>query len=161
MRGERDQGIGFKGLKELSKALSLTSNITTLNLGGNSLGDEAIEQLASALETSQITDLNLWENNITDTSAKYIAKALEKCKIISLELTDNQIGDAGAQEIFKKLCDRCCKAAGEVNNDEGVERSFPLTKLSGVYLDNISTSDSMPNSDILKILKSIALLGKI
>ena len=160
LRGIRSRGIGFNGLEVLSRALTdpLGKYLTKLDLGGNSLGDAAMKNLADALGgegAAKLTDLNLWSNDITDLGASYIAKALENCLLEKLELDHNRIGVPGAQLILKGLCNRFN------GTTMGGSRKFPLETLTGIYLDNIADTASKKNDEILPILRSIVLTGKI
>ncbi|XP_067029168.1 protein NLRC3-like isoform X2 [Acropora muricata] len=78
---------------------------STLQLSGNSIGNEGAGALAKGLkENSTLTSLNLRYNQIGYVGADALAKALEEnSTLTSLDLSQNQIGDVGADALAKGL----------------------------------------------------------
>ena len=134
------------------------ATITELNLGGNKLTLNAVEQIANLLKDSSVKDLNLWNCSIDDEGAKKLGDMLKSNKLLKvLELSgNNKISIVGKRHIFERLCDRFSHPSAESRHS-----SFPLETLGGCTLDDICSIDdngirkTAENSSILKILKSI------
>ena len=75
------------------------SNISTLDLRGNEIGDQGAKTLASALPASQLTTLRLGWNGIGVEGAKALASALPGSQLTTLILGENEIGDQGAKAL--------------------------------------------------------------
>ena len=69
--------IGAQGAEHLAKALEANSAVTTLHLGGNSIGNAGLKALAEVLKTDSIvTTLGLGYNEIGDEGARALGVAL-------------------------------------------------------------------------------------
>lgn len=75
------------------------SQLTTLYLGNNGIGDEGAKALASALPASELTKLGFWGNAIDDEGAEALASALPSSQITKLYLWKNGIGDEGVKAL--------------------------------------------------------------
>ena len=74
--------------------LSLPSTqLTSLDLGSNQIGDAGATAIAAILPSTQLTSLDLWYNQIGDVGATAIAAILPSTKLTSISLWNNQIGD--------------------------------------------------------------------
>jgi hypothetical protein len=94
--------IGDAGVIELAKALPGTQ-VHTLNLWYNQIGASGVKELAKALPGTQVHTLNLWYNEIGAAGARELAKALPSTQVHTLNLESNEIGDQGARELAKAL----------------------------------------------------------
>jgi hypothetical protein len=97
--------IGVEGAKAIAEALKVTAVMTTLYLGGNKIGDEGAKAIAEALKVNAVlTTLGLYDNKIGAEGAKAIAEALKfNALLTTLSLTDNKIGPEGAIAIAEAL----------------------------------------------------------
>jgi hypothetical protein len=88
----------FKTLCPISRILTTSSVLTTINLAACGIGDSSAADLAKSLRVNSVlTTLHLGENNICDIGARALAKALESnTAIVRLHLNSNTIGDQGA-----------------------------------------------------------------
>jgi len=71
-------------------SLAALTQLTSLDLGGNKIGAAGAAALA---DLTQLTSLNLWDNQIGDAGAAALAALTQ---LTSLNLGRNKIGDAGA-----------------------------------------------------------------
>jgi hypothetical protein len=94
--------IGDAGAIELAKALSAT-RVHTLNLRGNQIGATGAIELVKALSDTQVHTLNLSYNQIGAAGALELAKALPRAQVHTVVLAYNQIGATGARELAKAL----------------------------------------------------------
>jgi hypothetical protein len=94
--------IGDAGAGELAKALPATQ-VHTLNLEFTKIGAAGASELAKALVDTQVHTLNLGHNGIGDQGAIELAKALPGTQVHTLNLSSNKIKDAGARELAKAL----------------------------------------------------------
>lgn len=85
------QNINVYELKELVEALANNTNLTSLNVDFNDIGDEGAEILAASIK---LQTLKVCGNQITDKGAKALAK---NSYIRSLSLAYNSIEDEGAE----------------------------------------------------------------
>ena len=89
----------------LSKALSVNSSLTHLDLSRNSIGAFGAASLSQALEVnSSLTNLDLRENSIGNAGAATLSQALAvNSSLTNLVLSDNSIGDSGAATLSQAL----------------------------------------------------------
>lgn len=85
--------LGWDNIEDKeAKALLLTfSNLTSLNLSRNNLGDKEVNALAAI---SNLTSLNLSRNKVGDEGVKVLGAMPN---LTSLNLSQNNIGDEGAK----------------------------------------------------------------
>jgi Ran GTPase-activating protein (RanGAP) involved in mRNA processing and transport len=63
----------------LSKIISNCKQLEKINLNGNHLGDEALHNIADAVnKTSNLKHIDISSNEITENGAKYFTKILQK-----------------------------------------------------------------------------------
>ena len=98
----RYNSIDDEGVEQLSTALQ-NSQLSSLHLGRNNITDEGVKQLSSALESSQLSSLNLEFNGITDKGVKQLSNVLENSQLSSLDLGQNNITDEGVKQLSKAL----------------------------------------------------------
>jgi hypothetical protein len=93
--------LGDKGLhKEEAQALAQTlTNLTSLDLWGNKIGEGGAQAIAKTL--TNLTSLDLWNNKIGEGGARALAQTLTN--LTSLYLAGNEIGEEGACAIAKTL----------------------------------------------------------
>ena len=109
-------------------------NLKVLNLDSNSITDEGVKSLTTALINSncKLNSLGLADNEITDKGVEHLTTALinSNCKLNSLGLEQNAITDKGVKHLTKALINNNCKlnslglGMNEIT-DKGVEH---LTK---------------------------------
>ena len=89
----------------LSKALSVNSSLTNLDLSYNSIGDSGAASLSQALAVnSSLTNLSLNLNSIGDFGAASLSQALAvNSSLTNLDLSANSIGDSGAASLSQAL----------------------------------------------------------
>eukprot|EP00128_Syssomonas_multiformis_P018291 Colp12_sorted_trinity150504_noHs@15561 len=88
-----------------AQLLGDASNLRTLSLRGNSIGNEGAGAIAEALKANRnLAMLNLWYNRIGDAGAVELAEALKsnRCLVV-LSLGKNKIGDAGCTALAEVL----------------------------------------------------------
>ena len=109
-------------------------NLKVLNLSSNSITNEGVKYLTTALINSncKLNSLDLEYNGITDKGVEHLTTALinNNCKLNSLGLKYNEITDKGVEHLTKALINNNCKLNSlglEYNQitDKGVEH---LTK---------------------------------
>merc|ERR1712196_648903 len=83
--------------------------LTSLNVGGNSIGDAGALAVSKALESGncKLTSLNVGWNRIGDAGALAVSKALESdnCKLTSLNVGCSNLIYADLQARLKNLCE--------------------------------------------------------
>jgi hypothetical protein len=79
------------------------TQVHTLILSFNEIGDAGAIELAKALPVTHVHTLDLNYNQIGAAGARELAKALPATHVHTLDLSWNQIGDAGAIELAKAL----------------------------------------------------------
>ena len=89
----------------LSKALSVNSSLSHLDLVGDSIGNSGAASLSQALAVnSSLTNLDLSWNNIGDSGAASLSQALAvNSSLTNLDLSWNSIGDSGAASLSQAL----------------------------------------------------------
>ena len=137
-----ETGIWKYHVESLSKALSVNSSLTHLDLTGNSIGDSGAASLSQALAVnSSLTNLNLGWNYISDSGAASLSQALAvNSSLTNLNLSWNSIGDSGAASLSQAL---------EVNS------SLTKLDLSG---NSISDSGAASLSQALEVNSSLTNL---
>ena len=109
-------------------------NLKVLNLSSNSITDEGVKYLTTALINSncKLNSLGLDANGVTDKGVEHLTKALinNNCELNSLSLEYNSITDKGVEHLTKALIDTNCKLnslglEGNDTTDKGVKH---LTK---------------------------------
>ena len=127
----------------LSKALKANFSLTSLNLKGNSVGEDGASSLSKALKAnSSLTDLNLSHNRIGDAGASFLSQALKaNSSLTDLNLSINSIGDAGASSLSKAL-----------------KANFSMTDLN-LSCNRIGNAGASSLSKALKENSSLVVLG--
>ena len=89
----------------LSKALSVNSSLTNLDLSENSIGASGAASLSQALAVnSSLTNLKLNLNGICHPGAAFLSQALAvNSSLTNLDLSENGIGDPGAASLSQAL----------------------------------------------------------
>ncbi|CAF3923814.1 unnamed protein product [Adineta steineri] len=97
--------IGNQGAQHLANALEGNKTLTTIYLGGNKIGDQGVQHLGHSLEINKtLTTLYLRGNKIGAKGAQHLANALESNKTLTiLYLGGNKIGDQGAEYLGNAL----------------------------------------------------------
>ncbi|KAF9585235.1 hypothetical protein BGW38_003299, partial [Lunasporangiospora selenospora] len=137
IKGERtDIGI-------ITKALKTNSNLTTLYLYHNNIGDDGARALAEALKINlTLTSLNLNDNSINDNGAKALAVALKiNSTLTTLSLECNNIEGDGAEALA-----------------EAIKISSTLTTLD-LSTNNIGVDGAKALAEALKINPILATLN--
>jgi Ran GTPase-activating protein (RanGAP) involved in mRNA processing and transport len=89
-------GVGTTGVRALMRALlDRPVGLARLYLGGNQLGPDDAEALATLLQQGKVTSLYLAAGRLGDTGARVLAEALPQAAGITLGLGSNGIGPAG------------------------------------------------------------------
>ena len=109
-----------------NKLLSLT-NLTSLTLWGNDIGDQGAQALAAL---TNLASLDLWRNRIGDQGAQALATLTN---LASLNLRENDIGDQGAQALATLTNLSSLNLRGNDIGDQGAQALAALTNLS--YLE--------------------------
>ncbi|KAI8597905.1 hypothetical protein EDD21DRAFT_446640 [Dissophora ornata] len=99
------QGIGANDFRVLVKSLKTNNLLTTLNLRGNSIGNEGALALSEALETNTtLATLDLGDNSIGDKGALALSEALKtNIALTTLNLISNPIEKEGALALSEAL----------------------------------------------------------
>ena len=101
----RDTGIHHAGAAAICMALTVNSNVTSLDLGSNLIGDVGASSLSQVLTAnSSLTILDLGWNIIGDAGASSLSQALTaNSSLTSLDLRGNCIGIPGASSLSQAL----------------------------------------------------------
>ena len=97
--------IGDSGATSLTQALAVNSSLTNLNVSRNSIGDSGAVSLSQALAVnSSLTNLDLSLNSIGHCGAASLSQALAvNSSLTNLNVSGNCIGDSGAVSLFQAL----------------------------------------------------------
>lgn len=97
--------LGPREAQSFADALSSNTQLHTLNLQWNLIGDAGVKSLAQGLKTNtNLRALNLSHNNITSKGCLYLADALKvNCTLQKLKLYWNKIGNDGACSLLQAL----------------------------------------------------------
>ncbi|CAH3103680.1 unnamed protein product, partial [Porites lobata] len=97
--------IGDSGAASLSQALAVNSSLTNLDLTGNDIGCSGAAPLSQALAVnSSLTNLDLHGNSIGYSGAASLSQALAvNSSLTNLNLSGNRIGDSGAASLSQAL----------------------------------------------------------
>jgi small GTP-binding protein len=115
-------------VKALAERLAELTQLTTLNLGGNQIGDAGAAALAAL---TQLTTLNLWGNQIGAEGAAALAALTQ---LTTLNLGGNQIGDAGATALAALTQLTSLDLRGNEIGAEGAAALAALTQLTTLNL---------------------------
>jgi len=126
-----DNNIGSLGCVEIVKLFG-NCKLRSLNLRGNNLTDEGVEQLSNALVNGncKLNSLNLMSNNLTDEGVKQLSNALvnSNCtELSSLNLKRNNLTDECVKQLSNALVNSNCKLrslnlTGNKLTDEGAKQ---------------------------------------
>ncbi|WP_353273599.1 leucine-rich repeat domain-containing protein [Wolbachia endosymbiont (group A) of Agelastica alni] len=152
----RDNNIGDEGAKELANG-NLT-NLTSLDLSFNRIGDKGAKELANGNLTN-LTSLDLTGNNIGDEGAKELANG-NLTNLTSLGLSLNRIGNKGAKELTNGNLTNLTSLDLRVNNigSEGVKallKSDNFPNLKSLSLNLLSKVYIGSKVDILQRIESV------
>ena len=97
--------IGDSGAASLSQALGVNSSLTNLNLRGNSIGDSGAAFLSQAVAVnSSLTTLDLRWNSVGAPGAESLSQALAvNSSLTTLDLRWNSVGAPGAESLSQAL----------------------------------------------------------
>jgi len=102
--------IGPQGAQYLADLLSVNGALTSVDLGGNKLGDEGWGAIFAAIcgnKDSKIMSMDASSESIGPAGGKLIAEALRTSvtgALTSVELRGNELGDEGWGAIFAAIC---------------------------------------------------------
>jgi len=99
---------------KIAKALKTTSSLRALNLGGNNIGDEAADDIATVLfHNITFKKLYLYEANLKTAGMIKIAKSLQfHSSLDELDMGGNSFGDGAAYKIATVLSHSELQALG-------------------------------------------------
>ena len=100
-----DNSISPSGAASLSQALAVNSSLTNLDLSTNGIGASGAASLSQALAVnSSLTNLDLSTNGIGASGAASLSQALAvNSSLTNLDLRWNSIGDSGAASLSQAL----------------------------------------------------------
>lgn len=98
--------LGDENMAHLAKALTGCPSLRELSVAGNQIGSRGLYSVLRAVSDSKIEVLNLSENKIDATGAALIASflALRNQSVKDLDLSQNPLTDQGAAEVLTALC---------------------------------------------------------
>lgn len=100
----RDRNVGVERVCYLGGVLQGNTTLKELDLSANKLGPESVNALVHILNTTQITSINLADNTIGDEGVLVLAEALRgNTTLKHLDLSANNLGPAGAGAIAQML----------------------------------------------------------
>lgn len=87
----------------LASAILDNDSLTLIDLSGNNIGDEGVEDLCKVIPYNKtLTQLNMADNKLGDLSASELAGSLvDNTSLVHINLSGNFIGDEGAMNLFK------------------------------------------------------------
>ena len=143
-------------------------NLKVLNLSCNSIKDEGVKSLTTALINSncKLNSLGLDDNEITDKGVEHLTTALinSNCKLNSLGLEQNAITDKGVKHLTKALINNNCKLnslglKGNEITDKGVKHLTTALTNNNCKLKSLSLPEGAVSEES-KILINDAAKGK-
>jgi len=148
-------GIGDE-IKQLTSGQNL-SNLVSLSLTDNGIGDVGITSLASSSNFSQLQTLSLSHNKISFKGVNSLSCSPHLSKLTNLSLNDNEIGWEGAKSLstsgnvkhLKKLMLNGCKIG-----NKGLKYISDSTELSNLMELGLSKNE-IGNKGISLLSKSI------
>ena len=165
-----ETGIWKYHVESLSKALSVNSSLTHLDLTGNSIGDSGTASLSQALAVnSSLTNLNLGWNYISDSGAASLSQALAvNSSLTNLNLKFNSIGYSGSVSFSQALAVNSSLTnlylswnsigdSGAASLSQALEVNSSLTKLD-LSGNSISDSGAASLSQALEVNSSLTNL---
>ncbi|MCP5084656.1 MAG: GTPase, partial [Alphaproteobacteria bacterium] len=118
--------------------LAALTNLTTLDLRNNNLGDAGAKHLAALTD---LTALDLSGNKLGDAGAKHLAALTN---LTTLDLRNNNLGDAGAKHLAALTDLTALDLSGNKLGDAGVKHLAALTNLTTLDLRNNNLGDLTP-----------------
>jgi Ran GTPase-activating protein (RanGAP) involved in mRNA processing and transport len=94
--------IGDSGAVKLAKNLQGT-RVHTIDLKYNEIGDSGATEVVKNLQGTRVHTIDLGYNRIGDSGAVKLAKNLQGTSVHTIDLSENEIGDSGAAELAKNL----------------------------------------------------------
>ena len=98
--------ISVKGALQLAQGLCFNKSIKILELSRNQLGAKGCYLLSEALRestTSNVQSLDLSYNDIGNTGAHCLATLIAQTRIVELRIQGNSISDDGLNSLFNNL----------------------------------------------------------
>ncbi|KAI8599884.1 hypothetical protein EDD21DRAFT_432081 [Dissophora ornata] len=140
----RGNSIGNEGALALSEALKTNTTLTTLNLWMNSIGKEGALALSETLKTNTtLTTLDLEGNSIGNQGALALSKALKtNTTLTTLNLAGNSIGKEGALELLEALKTNTTLTTLNVR-DNSIGKEGALA-----LLETLETNTTLANLDL-------------
>jgi Leucine-rich repeat (LRR) protein len=123
-------GLNAQDIQELVKALATNITLTTLNVGGNQIGDEGAIALSA---NTTLTTLSVEGNQIGDKGAKAIAA---NTTLTTLNLESNEIGVEGAKALSANTTLTTLKIGENKMGDEEAKALAANTTLSTLNVEN-------------------------
>ena len=146
-----NNNIGSLGCVEIVKLFDNTNcQLRGLNLAGNDITDEGVEQLSSVLANSQLRSLNLGYNyRITDAGVKQLSSVLANSHLRGLDLSYIGMTDAGVEQLSSVLANSQLRSLNLGYNyritDAGVKQLSSVlanSHLRGLDLSYIGMTDA-------------------
>ena len=159
--------IGELGCIEISKLFGGKDhnkgfcNLKSLNLGENSITDEGVKHLTTALiiTNCNLNSLGLKGNPIADKGVKHLTTALinSNCKLKSLNLAGSKITDKAVEHLTTALTHTNCKLnslslAGNEITDKAVEHLTGALTRTNCKLNSLSLAENQITDDGVKHL---------
>jgi Ran GTPase-activating protein (RanGAP) involved in mRNA processing and transport len=92
-------------VKDVSRMLAVNRSLTSLDISGNSIGDDGVTHLAEALKQNKTLEkINISYCDITDVGVTHLAEALKQNKSLKwLDISNCHITDAGVSLLAEAL----------------------------------------------------------
>ncbi|MFM1798724.1 MAG: hypothetical protein RLZZ117_1002, partial [Cyanobacteriota bacterium] len=132
-------------VKALAERLRPLTQLTSLNLAGNEIGDEGAASLAAL---AQLTSLNLWDNGIGDEGAASLAALTQ---LTSLDLAANGVGDEGAASLAALTQLTFLDLGWNGIGDNGAASLAALTQLSLLDLSHNPVVETTPFASMARL----------
>jgi Ran GTPase-activating protein (RanGAP) involved in mRNA processing and transport len=114
------------------------TNVHTVNLSSNQIGDSGATELAKNLQGTSVHTIDLADNQISDSGAAEFAKNLQGLSVHTVNLRNNQIGISGAAEFAKNLQGTSLHTVNLEGNQIGASGAAELAKnLKGTSIHTI------------------------